>query len=93
MLTYIEFEGKKVVFEEKAPGFIRVRRKAKGLTQADLAKRCKVKTGAVQAWEAGDSMPKATNIPTLAKVIGVDPLLLSHLVDDFENPAPGKSKK
>jgi transcriptional regulator with XRE-family HTH domain len=72
--------------------FIRIHRKAKGITQEQLAKKCKVVEGAVQAWESGKYVPKAGNIPTVAKVLGVDVVTLATLVDQFEQNRPSKDE-
>jgi transcriptional regulator with XRE-family HTH domain len=43
-----------------------------GLTQTDVAKRCRV-TPAVSLWEAGKTMPSPDHVPTLARVLRVPP--------------------
>lgn len=67
-----------------AAGFIRVNRKAHGYTQDALAKKMGVNKGAVQAWESGQSMPAAANIPKLAKLLGVEAVALARFVDEHE---------
>ena len=52
-------------------------RKAKNLTQAELAEQLSVSYQAVSNWERGESMPDIFKLPTLAAVLGtsVDALL------------------
>ncbi len=69
----------------KLPAFIRVNRRKLGLTQLDLSKRLKVAESAVQAWEAGTAVPKAENIPPLAKVIKADPAVLAVKVEQYRS--------
>lgn len=44
-------------------------RKKRGMLQSDLAAGVGVSAVAVSNWESGKSMPKASNIPKLAKVL------------------------
>lgn len=68
----------------QAADYIRVHRRARGLTQAALAKRLKIAQSSVQAWEVGEAMPKPKYIPTLSKLLGINPITLSQLVDEHE---------
>ena len=45
-------------------------RKEKGLTQADVAKRCGVSMMTYQLWERGVMFPKPENMAKLMKVLG-----------------------
>lgn len=45
-------------------------RRAKGLTQTDLAQKLGVSLPTVQRWEAG-SIPRARQVPKLADALGV----------------------
>ena len=51
-----------------------------GLTQAEFARKVKVTQPCVQRWEAGTGLPSAKHVPTIARVIGVDSLALTHLI-------------
>lgn len=59
-------------------------RKAKGLTQAQLALRMGVTQGAVTGWETDKRDPKIKQLPALCTVLGVNiETLLAH---DDVNP-------
>lgn len=45
-------------------------REAKGLSQRELARELHVTQGAVQKWEAGRQMPKASRLTAICKVLG-----------------------
>jgi transcriptional regulator with XRE-family HTH domain len=55
-------------------------RKARGLTQAELAQQVGVSTNSVQGWEAG-AEPRPRRLATLADALGVDRLAL---LDEIE---------
>lgn len=59
-------------------------RKAKGLTQEDVAKACDVDRSTVTKWEAGMFLPRADKLPILAKFLGctIDELLMSDVPDE-----------
>lgn len=70
--------------EKKTMGsFIAVLRKAKGMTQKELAELLNVSDKAVSRWEREESMPDITLIPVLADIFGVscDDLLRGEKVD------------
>lgn len=48
---------------------IRDKRKSKGISQKELAKRIGVDQTAVSMWETGKAMPKANKLPALAKIL------------------------
>jgi transcriptional regulator with XRE-family HTH domain len=48
-------------------------RRERGLTQDELARRVRVSTRAVAAWESGDSIPRQRNARALARALGVPP--------------------
>jgi transcriptional regulator with XRE-family HTH domain len=50
-------------------------RRAKGWTQADLARQMGVSTNTIQAWEKGAN-PRPRQLPKLAEAFGVDSLAL-----------------
>ena len=52
-------------------------RKKADITQEQLAKKLKIDRSTVAKWETGESMPRADNLPRLAKILGctVDELL------------------
>lgn len=45
-------------------------RVAAGLTQADVARALDVSQCSISLWESGDTKPKISKIPTLAKLYG-----------------------
>jgi transcriptional regulator with XRE-family HTH domain len=55
-------------------------RKARGLTQAELAQRVGVSTNSVQGWEAG-AEPRPRRLVTLAEALGIERLAL---LDEIE---------
>ena len=64
-------------------------RKAKNLTQAELAEQLSVSYQAVSNWERGESMPDIFKLPTLAAVLGtsVDALLTGETAAEESNAA------
>lgn len=66
------------------PNPIRVRRRAKGLTQAELAKLVGCSRFSVVRWESGEITPAADFIPPLAKALGVDATKLSLEMETFD---------
>ena len=64
-------------------------RKAKNLTQAELAEQLSVSYQAVSNWERGESMPDLFKLPTLAAVLGtsVDALLAGETAAEEPNAA------
>ena len=54
--------------QTKANNLFRVKRRAAGLTMAQLADRVGTSKQAVSYWESGDSWPNPRFIPKLAKV-------------------------
>ncbi|MDB5068265.1 MAG: Helix-turn-helix domain [Chloroflexi bacterium] len=46
-------------------------RRERGLTQEEVARRVRVSTRAVAAWESGASTPRQRNARALAKALGV----------------------
>ena len=55
-------------------------RRAKGLTQTEVAARTGVSITSVQAWERGVG-PSARNLPAVAELLGVDPVALVREID------------
>ncbi len=82
--------------EKKTIGsFIAVLRKAKGLTQKDLAEKLNVSDKAVSRWERDECAPDLTLIPVLAEIFGVttDELLRGERKNENEpNPVYQKEK-
>lgn len=58
-------------------------RRAKGLTQVDLAERLGVSVPTVQRWETG-ALPRARQVPRLAETLGVDPAELDRALRDWK---------
>lgn len=76
------------------PSFVRIHRRAAGLTQAALSKEMGIAESAVQALEMGASTPQPENIPPLAKAIKADPMLLAERIESWEKEkTPNKRKK
>lgn len=48
-------------------------RKAKGITQEELAELCNVSPSCVSRWETGSLYPRRDHLRVLAKVLGVTP--------------------
>lgn len=48
---------------------IRSRRKARGMSQLELAQRVGVSKVAVSLWESGENIPAADKLPTIAAVL------------------------
>lgn len=67
-------------------------RKARNMSQEELADKLGVSRQAVSRWEVGSALPDASNILQLSKLFGVSADYL--LNDDYkgEAPAPAKSK-
>ncbi len=57
-------------------------RMSQGLTQAALAKKIGVNTITVSQWERGKYSPTASNVPKVAKALGITP---KQLLDIFYN--------
>lgn len=55
-------------------------RMSQGLTQAALAKKIGVNTVTVSQWERGKYSPTASNVPKVAKALGITP---KQLLDIF----------
>lgn len=58
---------------------IRARRKARGISQAELARRLGVAAMSVSQWEQGEAMPTADKLPTIAAVLECE---IRELYDD-----------
>lgn len=61
-------------------GTIRMRRRALGMTQEQLADRLGVSAPAVSKWEQGASYPDVTLLPALARGLGIDMNTLTGFV-------------
>lgn len=68
---------------------LRRHRMARGLTQTALAKKLDLSPSAVSLWESGDFMPKASLIPKLARLLGIDPMELTRIIEP-ESQRPAK---
>ena len=51
---------------------IKEARKARGLTQGDVASALKISRPAVGQWESGDTGPDRDRLPALAKLLRID---------------------
>lgn len=59
---------------------LRRHRMARGLTQTALARRLKVVPSTVSLWESGQSVPKASLVPQLARILGINALMLTEIL-------------
>ena len=66
---------KREVIETKG---LKKRRLAAGLSQKDLAERLGIVQSAISAWESGEKMPRASQLPALAEA-------LNCTIDDLYN--------
>lgn len=63
-------------------------RTAKGLSQAELARRLAIKPGTLSSWEQDRSTPRANLLNTLAGILGVSLLWLLNGDDSGGTGAP-----
>lgn len=81
--------------EKKTFGnFLAILRKAKGMTQKDLAELVNVSDKAVSRWERDESMPDILLIPVLADIFDVscdDLLKGERTVKEFYQETPEKN--
>lgn len=70
----------------KVGAFVTECRKAKGLTQKELAEKLNVTDSAVSKWERGNSLPEASLMIPLCKMFGitVNELLSGKIIDEKE---------
>ena len=66
---------------------IRVFRKARGLTQKELAEGLGISDKTVSRWESGVQLPEASMIPTLADILGVSIDALYGIETSVSEPA------
>lgn len=59
---------------------LRRHRLSRGLTQTALAKRLKVDPSTVSLWESG-AIPTARMIPKLARLLGIDAMTLTRVLE------------
>lgn len=52
---------------------IRKARKARGLTQLEVAEKLEMSIGIIERWEAGTRTPRLSALKKLAKVLGCPP--------------------
>jgi transcriptional regulator with XRE-family HTH domain len=64
-------------------------RLAAGLTQIELARRLGVGSSSVSFWESGTTIPSAAMFPKLARILGVDVMVLTQAVDPEKTPSVG----
>ena len=70
-------------------------RKAKGLSQEQLAAQMAVSRQAISKWELGEAMPDTENVIQLSRIFGVttDFLLLDEIGGDTEVPAAQETQE
>lgn len=54
--------------------------KAKGLNQADLARKMDVTPSAVCYWLSGEKEPEAAKYPKLARILGISAIELTRVI-------------
>ena len=74
---------------------IRMFRKQKGLSQAQVALRLNVTQGAISQWESGLTKPTAEQIPPLARILDVtyEELLDDEHAENEQIKTPNNDKK
>ena len=65
-------------------------RKAKGLSQRQLAEKCDVTVSAVSYWESGATAPSQKNIGKVVEALGLD---MAEFYGDIPKAKPAKTKK
>jgi transcriptional regulator with XRE-family HTH domain len=61
---------------------LRRHRVARGLTQTALARKLKIKSpSTVSLWESGVNFPHPDMVPKLARILGVDAMHLTKLIE------------
>lgn len=71
---------------------IEKQRKAKGLTQSELAKKIGVSNTAISKWENGNNLPDITLIEPLSEILGIDKLLLFTTKNDYTEEINARKK-
>jgi transcriptional regulator with XRE-family HTH domain len=51
------------------------------MDQRGIAKRLGVSNSAVSLWETGRSLPKPKHVPKLARLLGIDAMTLTKMLD------------
>jgi transcriptional regulator with XRE-family HTH domain len=69
---------------------LRRHRLAKGLTQTELARKLGTVPSSVSMWESGQTLPHASMFPKLARLLDIDPMALTKLIDPAPAPNPGE---
>lgn len=60
---------------------LRRHRIAKGMSQTALARKLKIVPSTVSLWESGSSIPKPEMIPKLARLLGMDAMELTRVIE------------
>lgn len=70
---------------------LRRHRLAKGLSQTALAKKLHLKTpSTVSFWESGESVPSPKLIPKLARILGMDAMSLTRVIEPDKEAVAAK---
>ena len=72
---------------------LRRHRLANGLTQKSLAAKLKITPSCVSFWESGTWKPHASLIPKLAKLLNVDAMELTKIIEPLPATMPGSDAR
>ncbi len=67
-------------------------RLSQGLTQTALAKKLEVVPSTVSFWESGASIPSPSLIPKLARILGIDAMTLTRVIQPEMEREPVAAK-
>lgn len=67
------------------------RRKAAGLTQAELGEKIGVAASTIYKWETGDMQPSPSQYPKLAEALGITPMEATLLIAPESQPGESTS--
>lgn len=65
-------------------------RLARGLSLKEIGTRLRVHTSTVGAWETGRNLPRPHLVPKLARILEIDPLELTRVMEPEPPQQPAK---